>query len=163
MTDHDPLALDHQVCFAVTVASRNIVAAYKPVIDPLGITHPQYLVMLALWNEEPLAVSELARRLYQDASTLSPLLKRLETQGLVSRKRSAADERRVEVTLTEAGRALREPATQVPAEMARRLGMSVERLDELHSSMIELISATQRAANLVDEPFGAISTGPAAE
>ena len=101
--------------------------------------------MLALWAEEPLTVSELAERLHQDAPTLSPLLKRLETRGLVKRMRSTTDERRLQISLTDAGAALRSQAAEVPFEMAKRLGMEPGRLVELHEAMIELIEASQRS------------------
>lgn len=143
MTAADPLSLDHQVCFALTVASRSIVAAYKPVLDPLGITHPQYLVLLALWEHERLSLGSLATLLHQDASTLSPLIKRLEQQGLLARQRSAADERRLDITLTDAGRALRTRALEVPPQMAQRLDMTEDELRELHGSMVRLIDASR--------------------
>ncbi|WP_427869460.1 MarR family winged helix-turn-helix transcriptional regulator [Leucobacter luti] len=145
MSSPDALSLDRQVCFALTVASRGIVAAYKPVLDPLGITHPQYLVMLALWEHHTLDLSSLARLLHQEASTLSPLIKRLETQGLTKRQRSQEDERRLEITLTEAGRELRSRAEQVPVEMAKRLRMTPEELSELHASMMHLIAESRRS------------------
>ena len=145
MTDGDPLTLERQVCFALTIASRSIVAAYKPVLEPLGITHPQYLVMLALWGSEPVTVSELARTLHQDASTLSPLLKRLEAQGLIARRRSAVDERRLEVTLTPTGSSFRSAAAAVPVAMAERLGMNPDELSALHRSMLELTEASRRS------------------
>ncbi|MGW9022024.1 MarR family winged helix-turn-helix transcriptional regulator [Leucobacter chromiiresistens] len=143
MTSHDPLALERQVCFALTVASRGIVAAYKPVLDPMGITHPQYLVLLALWEHRSLDLRTLAELLHQEASTLSPLIKRLEAQGLAHRSRSTTDERRLEITLTEAGEALRSEAEQVPARMAERLGMPASELQELHRSMVRLIEASR--------------------
>ena len=149
MSTPDPLTLERQVCFALTVASRGIVSAYKPVLDPLGITHPQYLVMLALWEHRTLDLSTLAKLLHQEASTLSPLLKRLETQGLARRQRSAADERRLEITLTPEGEALRARAEQVPIEMARRLRMTPAELTALHRAMLELIDASQRS---LEEP-----------
>ncbi len=152
MSTPDPLTLERQVCFALTVASRGIVAAYKPVLDPLGITHPQYLVMLALWEHRTLDLSTLAKLLHQEASTLSPLLKRLEAQGLARRQRNASDERRLEITLTPEGEALRERARQVPISMAERLQMSYEELSQLHESMLRLIDASQRS---LDAPGGA--------
>ncbi|MFD5600348.1 MarR family winged helix-turn-helix transcriptional regulator [Leucobacter sp. NPDC058333] len=145
MTSNDPLVLERQVCFALTVASRGIVAAYKPVLDPMGITHPQYLVLLALWEHRTLDLRTLAELLHQEASTLSPLIKRLEAQGLASRVRSSADERRLEITLTPAGEALRTQAEQVPVEMAKRLGMTPEELGALHRAMVQLIEASQRS------------------
>lgn len=148
MSTNDPLSLERQVCFALTVASRSIVAAYKPVLDPLGITHPQYLVLLALWGQEPQALSDLGVELKQDPSTLSPLIKRLESQGLVTRQRSAADERKLEISLTAAGHDLRSQAKQVPLEMAERLGMSAEKLQLLHTSMLELTEASLRSLDV---------------
>ncbi|QYM76756.1 MarR family winged helix-turn-helix transcriptional regulator [Leucobacter luti] len=145
MSSTDPLTLERQVCFALTVASRGIVAAYKPVLDPLGITHPQYLVMLALWEHRTLDLSTLARLLHQEASTLSPLIKRLEAQGLAKRQRSIADERRLEITLTPEGEALRTRAEQVPIQMAARLKMTPAELGELHASMVTLIEASQNS------------------
>lgn len=146
MTDApDPLHLESQVCFALTVASRSIVAAYRPVLDPLGITHPQYLVMLALWQHGELSLGALAKLLHQEPSTLSPIVKRLETQGLTARNRSADDERRLTITLTERGQELKLRAAAVPHDMAERLGLSVGELTELHSAMLRLVTATQRA------------------
>lgn len=154
MSSTDPLSLERQVCFALTVASRSVVAAYKPVLDPMGITHPQYLVLLALWEEHPLTLSDLANRLHQDAPTLSPLVKRLEARGLIARRRSVVDERRLDVSLTPAGVALRKQAERVPTEMAARLGMSAERLAELHSAMVELIAASQRSLSTENPASG---------
>lgn len=145
MTTPDPLTLERQVCFALTVASRGIVAAYKPVLDPLGITHPQYLVLLALWEHRTLDLRTLAELLHQEASTLSPLLKRLEAQGLAKRQRNATDERRLEITLTPDGEAMRERAEQVPIAMAKRLRMTPDELGELHRAMIQLIESSQRS------------------
>ncbi len=152
MNPHDPLALERQVCFALTVASRGIVAAYKPVLDPMGITHPQYLVLLALWEHRTLDLRTLAELLHQEASTLSPLIKRLEAQGLARRERSSADERRLEITLTEAGEALRARAEQVPVRMAERLGMTPAELEELHRSMLRLIDASQISLDAGGDP-----------
>ncbi|MFD0787134.1 MarR family winged helix-turn-helix transcriptional regulator, partial [Micromonospora azadirachtae] len=105
MADRDPLALEEQVCFALSVAARSVVAVYRPLLEPMGLTHPQYLVMLALWQYAPLSVRELSRLLQLDPGTLSPLLKRLEATGYVHRERAAADERSLAVTLTAAGEA----------------------------------------------------------
>ncbi len=145
MNDVDPLLLERQVCFALSVASRSVIGAYKPVLDPLGITHPQYLVMLALWEHRQLSLNGLAQLLSQEPSTLSPLVKRLEREGLVARVRSTSDERKLEITLTDVGEALREQAVAVPAEMARRLGMTVEELTGIHESMLRLVEAAKRA------------------
>src|SRR4030081_1791836 len=96
----DPLRLDRQVCFALAVANRSVLAVYRPILEPLGLTHPQYLVMLALWEESPQTVTAISRTLQFDPATLSPLLKRLESAGLVTRSRNAEDERQLEVGLT---------------------------------------------------------------
>src|SRR3954453_8364804 len=101
----DPLKLDRQVCFALSVASRSVIAIYRPLLEPLQLTHPQYLVMLALWERSPRSVKDLGAALRLDAATLSPLLKRLEALGYVTRGRSASDERQLEVEPTTAGRA----------------------------------------------------------
>ena len=106
--------LDEQLCFALYSASRAVTAAYRPLLEELGLTYPQYLVLLVLWEDEPCTVGHLGERLHLDSGTLSPLLKRLESAGLVRRQRSAADERRVDVTLTPEGRALEERAACVP-------------------------------------------------
>src|SRR6059058_6137068 len=95
----DLLALDRQVCFALAVASRNVIGLYRPLLEPMGLTHPQYLVMLALWEEAPLKVSELSRRLSLEPATLSPLLKRLESSGMITRGRDPRDDRALAVSL----------------------------------------------------------------
>ena len=123
------LKLDNQLCFALVTAARNVVAIYRPILEPLGLTHPQYLVMLALWEKSPRPLGDLAAELAMEPPTLSPLVKRLEAQGLVSRTRSARDERVLDIGLTDAGRALREQALAVPAQVMAATGMSVERLE----------------------------------
>src|ERR1700712_711031 len=110
----DPLALDQQVCFALVVAARSVVAVYRPVLERLGLTHPQYLVMLALWEFAPLSVKRLSGLLQLDPGTLSPLLKRLEAAQLLTRRRDSVDERLLSVDLTESGLALRDQALGVP-------------------------------------------------
>ena len=142
-TTTNPLALESQVCFALSVAARSVIAAYRPVLEPVGLTHPQYLVMLALWENEPLSVRRLADLLALESATVSPLLKRLEALGYIARERSSSDERVVEVRLTEAGRELRTYAETIPATMMQRLGMSPEELRALHSAMGSLIEATR--------------------
>lgn len=139
----DPLALDQQVCFAVVVAARNVVALYRPILEPMGLTHPQYLVMLALWQDAPLSVKQLSELLQLDPGTLSPLLKRLEAEGLLVRRRDAADERQLAIELTEQGRALRERALDVPPAVVARLGMPISELQALHASLTRVIEATR--------------------
>lgn len=108
------LLLDNQLCFALYSASLAMTKLYKPLLDALGLTYPQYLVMLALWERDGLTVSELGERLFLDSGTLTPLLKRLEAAGLLVRLRDVQDERRVRITLTGQGRALRDGAQPIP-------------------------------------------------
>ncbi|WP_295118989.1 MarR family winged helix-turn-helix transcriptional regulator [uncultured Leifsonia sp.] len=144
MTDTaNPLALESQVCFALSVAARSVIAAYRPVLEPVGLTHPQYLVMLALWENEPLSVRRLADLLALEPATVSPLVKRLEALGYVARRRSEADERVVEITLTASGRELRAYAESIPGTMMQRLGMTEDDLRDLHRAMSRLIRATR--------------------
>jgi DNA-binding MarR family transcriptional regulator len=147
MTDQrtatDPLALERQVCFALSVASRNVVALYRPLLEPMGLTHPQYLVMLALWGESPLSVKAISGLLQLDPGTLSPLLKRLEAAGFVRRERDPDDERQLAVTLTDAGVALRARAELIPAAMVQRLDMRVEELDHLQEVLNRVIAASR--------------------
>ena len=140
----DPLALDRQVCFALAAASRSVIGLYRPVLEPLGLTHPQYLVMLALWERSPRTVRDLGETLLLEPATLSPLLKRLEASGLLTRKRSAVDERTLDVQLTAAGRALRDEAEKVPAKIVSRLGMQVSELERIRDDLTTLISAATR-------------------
>lgn len=134
----DPLLLDRQVCFPLYAATNLLNRLYGPVLKPLGLTYPQYLVMLVLWEDEPQTVGSLGARLYLDSGTLTPLLKRMEAAGLVSRTRDAEDERRVLIGLTEQGRALRADALHVPETIAG--GRSPEGLDELRESVRRLVA-----------------------
>jgi DNA-binding MarR family transcriptional regulator len=124
MATRAPL-LDQQLCFALYRAARALIRAYDPVLKPLGLTYPQYLVMLVLWEEDGLKVKRLGERLELDSATLTPLLKRLEQQGLVERRRDVADERVVRVTLTPKGDVLREKTKKFPAELPCRWGFDV--------------------------------------
>jgi DNA-binding MarR family transcriptional regulator len=137
----DLLALDLQVCFALAVASRNVIALYRPVLEPMGLTHPQYLVMLALWERSPRTLGDIARALALEPATLSPLLKRLESAGYVTRGRSAEDERALDVRLTESGRALRARAEQVPPTIIERLGMPLAELERIRDDLTRLLDA----------------------
>jgi DNA-binding MarR family transcriptional regulator len=141
----NPLALEQQVCFALSVAARNVVAVYRPRLEPMGLTHPQYLVMLALWQHEPVSVREISRLLRLDPGTLSPLLKRLEASGLLLRGRDRSDERSLAVTLTERGRALRKEAEQIPPAVVTKLAMELDELRALHESLTRVIDAAQQA------------------
>jgi DNA-binding MarR family transcriptional regulator len=140
----DLLKLDRQVCFALSVAARNVVALYRPLLEPMGLTHPQYLVMLALWEREPRSVTALASALALDPGTLSPLLKRLEAAGLLTRRRVPGDERTLAITLTDEGRALRVAAERIPPAVVERLGMPLADLERLHGVLTTVIAATRR-------------------
>jgi MarR family transcriptional regulator, organic hydroperoxide resistance regulator len=133
--------LDRQVCFALYSASRAATAVYRPVLDELGLTYPQYLVMLVLWENEPRGVKELGGELGLDSGTLSPLLKRLESLGLVERRRSGEDERRVAIHLTPAGRSLSGPARAIPQRLADAAGLSLDELEQLRTTLGKLTAA----------------------
>jgi len=141
----DPLALDRQVCFALAVASRTVISVYRPVLERLGLTHPQYLVMLALWERSPRTVRDLSEALMLEPATLSPLLKRLEANGLLTRTKSAVDERALDVALTLAGSALRAEAEKVPGEIVSRLGMDVAELERTRDALTRMIAAAVAA------------------
>lgn len=136
MTDTDDLLrLENQLCFAVVTAARNVVAIYRPILEPLGLTHPQYLVMLALWERAPRTLNDLAADLALEPATASPLVKRLEADGLVARQRSSEDERRLEITLTDAGAALRERAVDVPRQVMAAVGMEIGQIAALRDGL----------------------------
>jgi DNA-binding MarR family transcriptional regulator len=141
----DPLALERQVCFALSIAARSVLSIYRPVLEPMGLTHPQYLVMLALWGQSPLAVKEVIEMLQIDGPTLSPMLKRLESAGLIIRTRDPNDERQLRVDLTAEGHALREQALNVPPTIVAKLGMSLDELEELRKGLTTLNDAARRA------------------
>ncbi|MDQ0894152.1 MarR family winged helix-turn-helix transcriptional regulator [Agromyces ramosus] len=142
----DLLALENQVCFALAVAARGVIGMYRPILEPLGLTHPQYLVMLALWQRSPRTVRDLGEALQLEPATLSPLLKRLETQGYLTRERSSRDERALDVALTDAGTALRAKALAIPPQVVDRLGMSLDELGALRDRLTEVIAAVQRSS-----------------
>ncbi|WP_258348738.1 MarR family winged helix-turn-helix transcriptional regulator [Saccharopolyspora gregorii] len=141
----DPLALDRQVCFALSVASRSVIALYRPLLEPLNLTHPQYLVMLALWEAEPRSVKDLSHTVQAEPATLSPLLKRLEAVGYLTRSRNAGDERSVTVGLTPAGRELRAEAEKIPQQIVDRLGLPLSTLEALNTALREVMAAAQHA------------------
>ncbi|CAM5572433.1 MarR family transcriptional regulator OS=Streptomyces canus OX=58343 GN=AQI96_38520 PE=4 SV=1 [Streptomyces canus] len=152
-TATDWLRLDQQICFSLNAASRAFGSVYRVILKDLGITYPQYLVLLVLWEHGDLPVKKLGEHLRLDSGTLSPLLKRLETAGLVRRERSARDERSVDVRLTEQGVALRERAVQVPRRIASATSFDMDEIRDLRARLDQLTSALDAAvhAELTDE------------
>lgn len=140
----DLLKLDNQLCFALVTAARNVVSIYRPILEPLGLTHPQYLVMLALWEESPRSVRDLADALALEPATVSPLLKRLEAQGLISRARREDDERVLDVRLTPAGARLRERALDVPEQVMAVTGTDPASLAALRDALRPFSGALPR-------------------
>jgi MarR family transcriptional regulator, organic hydroperoxide resistance regulator len=144
--DVDLLSLDSQLCFALYAASLAMTKRYRPLLDTLGLTYPQYLVMLSLWEHDGQAVGELGERLTLDSGTLTPLLKRLEAAALLRRARSASDERRVELWLTPAGQALRAQAADLPMQIAASTGCSLPALVDLTRQLQALGQNLRQAA-----------------
>jgi len=140
------LQLDSQLCFALYSSSLAMTKIYKPLLEPLGLTYPQYLVMLVLWEDDGQSVSALGQRLQLDSGTLTPLLKRMETAGLLVRRRSSEDERRVEVSLTAAGRALKEQALGIPPQLACAAACTEQELISLTRRLHELREQLSKAA-----------------
>ncbi|GGN16458.1 MarR family transcriptional regulator [Lentzea pudingi] len=140
----NPLELERQVCFALAVASRTVIAVYRPILEPLNLTHPQYLVMLALWERSPRTVKDLSNALQLDPGTLSPLLKRLEAIGYVERQRDKADERALALTLTGAGQELRKEALKIPFKVVEQLDMTFEELAQLNQVLHKVIAKATR-------------------
>lgn len=156
----DWLALDHQLCFALYAASLAMTKAYKPLLAPLGLTYPQYLVLLVLWEHDGVAVSRLGERLTLDSGTLTPLLKRLEAQGLLQRRRDPADERRVLLHLTATGRALRSQAQAVPQAIACATACDLQQIGALASQLHGLRQQLQAPAPAA--PLSSPAANPAA-
>ena len=153
----DPLRLDNQLCFAMHAASRAMTRAYQPLLDELGITYPQYLVLLILWEEDGARVSRIGERLYLDSATLTPLLKRLEARGLIDRRRSAVDERVVEVHLTADGKRLRRRAECVPRAAFGKTGLATAELARLRTALHDLTRTLMDASESMPAP----ASGPA--
>ncbi len=141
----DPLALENQVCFGLAVAARRVIALYRPFLEPMGLTHPQYLVLLALWQQEPLSVRRLSELVSLEPATMSSMLKRLEAVGYVTRQRDPQDERTLNVALSSSGRALRQQALSIPPAILARLGMDTTDLQALHHLVTEVIRRTHES------------------
>ena len=146
LPDTGALTLDQQMCFVLSVATRNVVAIYRPLLATVNLTPTQYLAMLALWQQGPLSVRSLGHMLELDSGTLSPLLKRLEALGYVRRGRDPADERSVVVTVTAEGTALRDRAASIPSAVRDRLGMPIDDMEHLIAVLAAVIAATRPAS-----------------
>jgi DNA-binding MarR family transcriptional regulator len=140
----EALRLEHQVCFPLYAASNLTTRLYRPLLAELGLTYPQYLVMLALWERSPQTVTELGEALHLDSGTLTPLLKRMEAAGLVRRQRDLSDERRVQVRLTVQGEGLRERALSIPEKLAACLSIPPAELERLRHALQKLVQALAR-------------------
>lgn len=144
--DRLPAGHEDMLCFDVYAANLAFGRLYKPLLDPLGLTYPQYLVLMTLWAEDGQSVGQIGGALGLDSSTLTPLIKRLEAMGLVTRRRDPEDERRVLVTLTETGQTLRQRAADIPACVGRATGLTPEQIARLRQSLRDLRRALQKAA-----------------
>jgi DNA-binding MarR family transcriptional regulator len=142
----DPLAVEAQVCLTVSAAARSLVAFYRPLLEPLGLTHPQYLAMLALWQYGPISLTELSGHLHLEPATTSPLVRRLEAMGLLRRERDGADERALLLVLTDAGRDLRSLAVPIPATMVERLALEPAEIEQIRRAAELLVAACAAAA-----------------
>lgn len=142
--EFDPLNLDLQLCFALYTASNLMTRLYRPFLEPLGLTYLQYLALLALWEKRPQAVGEVGNRLNLDSGTLTPLFKRLEAVGLVTRRRDPEDERRVMIDLTDAGVAMREKVMHVPGGIFDKLPMPLEDLIVLKEHLVRLVDGLRK-------------------
>lgn len=139
MTDYDNLKLDQQLCFALYAATHSLTRAYRVSLEPLGITYTQYLVMLVLWESDGMSVGKIAQRLELDSATLTPMLKRLEVAGFISRTRNSKDERIVEIKLTDAGKQLQHEIAQVQLGVACKTGLSNSEFNQLKDSLHRLV------------------------
>jgi len=144
-TAPDPLALEAQVCLALSAAARALVGTYRTLLEPLGLTHPQYLAMLALWQDGPQSLARLAERLHLEPATASPLVRRLEARGLVTRRTDERDERALVIALTPEGVALRERAVEIPGQMLERLGLDLADVERVRDSAQLMLDACERA------------------
>jgi len=141
----DPLAVEAQVCLTMSAAARSLVAFYRPLLEPLGLTHPQYLAMLALWQYGALSLKDIATLLHLEPATTSPLVKRLEAMDLVRRERDPHDERALLIALTDKGRAMRAQAVGIPASMVEGLGLDRDEIEQIRAAAELLYVAATRA------------------
>jgi DNA-binding MarR family transcriptional regulator len=143
MDKYESIKLDNQVCFSLYASSREIIKLYKPFLDKFNLTYTQYVAMLVLWEDEKSTVKEIGKRLHLDSGTLTPLLKKIESMGLIKRYRDVNDDRVVIVELTEQGRLMKDQVTEVPREMACKINMSREDLIELKRRLDNLLKVIE--------------------
>ena len=136
----DHLKLENQICFSIYAAAREMTKMYKPLLEKLDVTYPQYLVLLVLWETDSITVNEMGQKLYLDSGTLTPMLKRMESAGLLYRHRSSEDERRVIISLTDKGKAAQEDASSIPHQLVDQLGMDQEELIEFKASLVKTLN-----------------------
>ena len=136
---YDALKLSKQLCFPLYACSREMIKLYKPYLDELGLTYTQYITMMVLWEHKAMTVKALGQELYLDSGTLTPLLKKLEEKGLVTRRRSDLDERNLIVTITEKGEAMRDQALHIPAEMTKCINLPKEDIRDLYRMLHQLL------------------------
>lgn len=139
----DPLLLENQICFKIYTAEREITKLYRSLLEEIGVTYPQYLALLVLWEEKTISVKELGRKLFLDSGTLTPMLKRMEVNGLVERKRSSEDERSVIISLTDKGMEMKEKAECVPTRLLERLDMDGDELSKLDQTLTTILDKLQ--------------------
>ena len=138
--EYDALKLDNQLCFPIYVASREIIQAYGPYLSQLDITYPQYLVLMVLWQQDQMTINSIGKLLHLDSGTLTPLLKRMQSKGLITRSRCTEDERAVRIALTPRGSALRERAVSIPTELSQSTNLSPEEIETLKRLLRKLIN-----------------------
>jgi DNA-binding MarR family transcriptional regulator len=143
MNNCDALKLENQLCFPLYACSKEIVRRYKPYLDELDLTYTQYITMMVLWEEDEINVKELGRKLYLDSGTLTPLLKKLEAKGYITRSRSKEDERNLVVKITGSGKALREKACEIPAKVGSCVNLSEEKAKLLYETLYQILDSIQ--------------------
>ena len=141
MSEFDPLALENQLCFPLYAAARKVTGLYAPYLKELGLTYTQYIVLLVLWERDGLSLGEIGERLSLDSGTLTPLCKKLETAGLIARRRSEQDERSVRITLTDAGRTLKERAAEIPLKVGNCLPLAPDEAVTLYALLHKILNA----------------------
>ena len=144
MEKSESLKLDQQICFPLYVLSKEITGLYRPILQELGLTYPQYLVMMVLWEQEGLAVSAIGEKLFLDSGTLTPVLKRLESKGLINRIRNKSDERMVLLFLTEQGKDLRQQASCIPQKLLSQINIKIEDLENFKETLTQLINKLKK-------------------